>query len=65
MNLRSKREELRKTSVILKNASIIVEGNNIKKNYEKSIKIKEKQDEVYKKWNFYDNFIKATEECKK
>ena len=33
-------------------------------NFIKAMKLKEKQDKAYKKWKFYDNFIKAQEKLK-
>ena len=51
----------------LRNKSIALDGLKLDKNlkYETSIKIAGEQNEVYKKWEFYDNFIKANEKIKK
>lgn len=32
--------------------------------YEKMMELKRKQNEIYKKWDFYDKFIKADEKLK-
>lgn len=44
--------------------SFAVENKDIKKQFAKSKEINNKQDEVYKKWEFYDKFIKSMEEVK-
>ena len=51
----------------LRNKSIALDGLKLDKNlkYETAIKIAGEQNEVYKKWEFYDNFIKANEKIKK
>lgn len=53
--IRTKRKELLIKSKNLQSVSFE------KSTYEKSKAIRNKQDEVYKKWLFYDNFIKASE----
>lgn len=64
MNIRIKRNELLKESKILKDMSFAVENKDIQKQFAKSKEINNKQDEVYKKWEFYDKFIKSMEEVK-
>lgn len=64
MNIRIKRNELLKESKILKDMSFAVENKDIQKQFAKSKEINNKQDEVYKKWVFYDKFIKSMEEVK-
>lgn len=64
MNIRIKRNELLKESKILKDMSFAVENKDIQKQFAKSKEINIKQDEVYKKWEFYDKFIKSMEEIK-
>lgn len=64
MNIRIKRNELLKESKILKDMSFAVENKDIQKQFAKSKEINIKQDEVYKKWEFYDKFIKSMEEVK-
>jgi len=60
MNVRKRRDELRKNAIGLQKACIMVGENN----FDKSKQIREKQDEVYKQWKFYDEFIKAKEKIK-
>ena len=57
-NLRDERYKIYKESKTLQQAAL--DEDNRKKSY----KIKTKQNEVYKKWCFYDNFIKAVEKQK-
>ena len=64
MNIRIKRNELLKESKILKDMSFAVENKDIQKQFAKSKEINNKQDEVYKKWEFYEKFIKTMEEVK-
>ena len=64
MNIRIKRNELLKESKIFKDMSFAVENKDIQKQFAKSKEINNKQDEVYKKWEFYDKFIKSMEEVK-
>lgn len=64
MNIRIKRNELLKESKILKDMSFAVENKDIQKQFAKSKEINNKQDEIYKKWEFYDKFIKSMEEVK-
>ena len=56
--LRDERYRIYKESKALQQAAI--DEDNKKKSY----KIKQRQNEVYKKWCFYDNFIKAQEKIK-
>lgn len=53
-SVRVKREELRNKSVLLK--GIALDEKN-----DKTDEIRYKQDEIYKKWDFYDNLIKSIE----
>jgi hypothetical protein len=53
--IRTKRKELLIKSKNLQSVSFE------KSTYEKSRAIKDEQDKIYKKWLFYDKFIKATE----
>ena len=57
-NLRDERYKIYKESKSLQQAAL--DEDNRKKSY----KIKIKQNEVYKKWCYYDNFIKAVEKQK-
>ena len=56
--LRHKRNELCKESVRIRNAMIQ------DMNFDKKSKLKEKQRDIYKKWEFYNGFIKAQEKIK-
>lgn len=53
-SIRDKRDKLRVTSIGLRETSHNAD-------YLKSIEIRDKQDEVYMKWQFYDNLIKNIE----
>lgn len=53
--IRDKREELRKKSSSLQN--LYLESDNSSK----FLELRKNQDETYKKWKFYDNFIKTME----
>lgn len=57
-NLRDERYKILRQSTLLQQA-VINEDNK-----GKAFKIKKKQNEVYKKWKFYDGFIKAQEKTK-
>lgn len=50
-----KRKNLCKEGCLLKKESW-------NKDYNKAIEIRKKQNEIYKQWQFYNNFIKASEE---
>lgn len=56
LEIRQKRNALRKDSMSLRSSCL-----SINNNYEKQQKILEKQDEMYKKFVFYDNLIKTME----
>ena len=64
-----KREIRDKRNELLIKAKVLKDMSFEKNTYEKSRAIQDKQDEVYKKWEFYNNFIKAVEKegakCKK
>ena len=57
-SLKDARYRLYKQSTILQQAALDEE------NMIKSFQLKERQDKAYKKWKFYDNFIKAQEKIK-
>lgn len=57
-NLRDERYKIYKESKILQQAAIDADNKH------RSYQIKQKQNEVYKKWCFYDSFIKAQEKIK-
>ena len=54
ISIRNKREELRKKSVGLREIAIDETADN-------SIEIRDKQDEIYNRWKFYDKVIKSVE----
>lgn len=56
--LRDERYKIYKQSKALQQAAIDED------NKYKSYQIKQKQNEVYKKWQFYDRFIKAQDKIK-
>lgn len=56
--IREKRHKLYQDSVRLRDCSNEGKG-------EHTFKIREKQDEVYKKWKFYDEIIKANDKINK
>lgn len=56
--LKDERYKLYKQSTILQEEFMRTD------NFKKAMKVKEKQDKAYKKWKFYDSFIKAQEKIK-
>lgn len=60
--LRKKERELFQESWILKNISFeLTEKGNPRKNFEKSREIQKRQNEVYKKQQFYKKLLKEME----
>ena len=55
--IRKTRDNLLKQSKNLREMSSRIEG-------EKGFKIREKQDEIYKKWNFFDTLLKTEDKRK-
>jgi hypothetical protein len=53
-SVRTKKEELRKKWSALREIALDEKHDN-------AMKIRYKQDEIYNKWNFYDNLIKSIE----
>ena len=60
MDIRKKRNELRLEGMALQSAYLGETNKNKYVRYEQGIKLKQRQNEVYKKWKFYDEFIKAS-----
>ena len=56
--LKEERYKLYKQSTLLQKKCIETD------NYIKSMQLRDKQDKAYKKWKFYDEFIKAQEKLK-
>lgn len=59
--IRIKRNKLKEGSVRLRSLSHSWDGV---KNYDLNLKIREEQDAQYKKYRFYDKFIKASDKIK-
>ena len=57
-SIRTKREELKNKSTTLQSLYLDIE------NYSNYNELRKNQNETYKKWQFYDNFIKAMEKVK-
>ena len=57
-SVRVKREELKNKSVFLSSIALDEKSDNHKE-------IRRKQDEIYSKWLFYDNFIKNMEKVER
>ena len=57
-SIRNKREELKKKSTTLQGLYLDVD------NFSNYNELRKNQNEAYKKWQFYDNFIKAMENVK-
>ena len=57
--IRIKRNELRKSSMRLRELTLDCDFRT-----EKTLQLRKKQDEQYKRYEFYDNFIKANERIK-
>lgn len=57
-SIRNKREELKKKSTTLQGLYLDTE------NYSNFNELRKNQNETYKKWQFYDNFIKTMEKVK-
>ena len=57
-SIRNKREQLKKKSTTLQSLYLDIKNSS---NYNE---LRKNQNETYKKWKFYDNFIKAMEKVK-
>lgn len=57
--IREKRDKLRKSSMKLRELTLDCDFRT-----EKTLQLRKIQDEQYKKYEFYDNFIKANERIK-
>ena len=57
--IREKRDKLRKSSMKLRELTLDCDVRT-----EKTLQLRKIQDEQYKKYEFYDNFIKANERVK-
>lgn len=58
-NLYQKKEELCRESILLNESSM-----NAKNTFERTQKMRKKKDDAYKKYKFYDNFLKAREKVR-
>ena len=56
-----KREVREKRNNLCKEGSLL-QKESWNKDYNKAMQLREKQEQIYKQWQFYNNFIKASEE---